>query len=114
MKQPKIHNHRVEIGDLNESMKYVVVQMNCGDEMSLQVRVNVGSRDETDDIKGISHLLEHMFFQGSKGFPTSKQLEQQIQVQQIFVNQKIFEYKNDIKNIQMLNIELVCLSLIHI
>lgn len=77
-KQPKIQNHRVEVGDLNDSMKYVVVQMDCGDEMSLQVRVNVGSRDETDDIKGISHLLEHMFFQGSKGFPTSKQLEQQI------------------------------------
>lgn len=77
-KHLKIQNHRVDVGDLNESMKYVVVQMDCGDEMSLQVRVNVGSRDETDDIKGISHLLEHMFFQGSRQYPTSKELEKQI------------------------------------
>ena len=75
---PKITNHNVDVGDLNSAMKYVVVQMDCGDEMSLQVRVNVGSRDETEDIKGISHLLEHMFFQGSKSYPTSKQLEKEI------------------------------------
>ena len=75
---PKITNHHVDVGDLNSAMKYVVVQMDCGDEMSLQVRVNVGSRDETEDIKGISHLLEHMFFQGSKSYPTSKQLEKEI------------------------------------
>ena len=29
--------------------------------------VNVGSMNETDDIKGISHFLEHMAFNGTKG-----------------------------------------------
>ena len=29
--------------------------------------VNVGSMNETDDIKGISHFLEHMAFNGTNG-----------------------------------------------
>jgi len=59
-------------------MKYLVVQIEGSDKLSVQVRVNVGSRDETDDIRGISHLLEHMFFQGSKKYPTSKELEVEV------------------------------------
>jgi predicted Zn-dependent peptidase len=71
-------DHAYLHGDLNSAMKYLVVQIQSGDKLSVQVRVNVGSRDETDDIRGISHLLEHMFFQGSKKYPTSKELQIEI------------------------------------
>ena len=71
-------DHKYLHGDLNSAMKYLVVQIQSGDKLSVQVRVNVGSRDETDDIRGISHLLEHMFFQGSKKYPTSKELEVEV------------------------------------
>ena len=49
---------------LKWSMKYVVVQMDCGDER-FSSKMNVG-RDETDDIKGMYDLLEHMFFKGQR------------------------------------------------
>ena len=38
------------------------------------VYVRVGSRHEDDGTNGISHLLEHLFFRGSKRFPDSVQM----------------------------------------
>lgn len=35
---------------------------------SIRLRVNTGSLNETDDIQGVSHFLEHMVFNGSKHF----------------------------------------------
>ena len=35
---------------------------------SIRLRVNTGSLNETDDIQGISHFLEHMVFNGSTHF----------------------------------------------
>ena len=45
-------------------IRYIVTNTNCGDEVVALIRVNVGSRDEKDSIKGMSHILEHMFFRG--------------------------------------------------
>jgi len=56
------------------NIKYVVSNTKCGDEVTALIRVNVGSRDEKDQIKGMSHLLEHMFFRGTKKYPTQKDL----------------------------------------
>jgi len=55
-------------------IKYIVSNTKCGDEVVALIRVNVGSRDEKDSIKGMSHILEHMFFRGTKRFPTQKDL----------------------------------------
>ena len=38
--------------------------------------VNVGSMNETDDIKGISHFLEHMAFNGTLGSTGYEKLDQ--------------------------------------
>lgn len=35
---------------------------------SIRLRVNTGSLNETDDIQGVSHFLEHMVFNGSNHF----------------------------------------------
>ena len=35
---------------------------------SIRLRVNTGSLNETDDIQGVSHFLEHMVFNGSTHF----------------------------------------------
>lgn len=35
---------------------------------SIRLRVNTGSLNESDDIQGVSHFLEHMVFNGSKHF----------------------------------------------
>jgi predicted Zn-dependent peptidase len=65
-------------GLLNPSLRYIVTHVKGTKEMSLQIRVNVGSRDESPEISGLSHLLEHMFFQGSQNYPTVKELESEV------------------------------------
>lgn len=40
------------------------------------VMVHTGSRDETPELAGISHLLEHMMFRGSAMFPNFTQLSE--------------------------------------
>jgi len=38
--------------------------------VSLQVWVHVGSKDETDETRGLAHIQEHMLFQGTDQFPS--------------------------------------------
>jgi len=65
----------IKHGFINKSnIKYVVTNTKCGDEVVALIRVNVGSRDEADELKGMSHLLEHMFFRGTEKYPTQSDL----------------------------------------
>lgn len=73
-----IRNHPIKVGLLPSGIRYLLVKTDSDNKVSVQIRVNVGSRDEEPRIKGISHLLEHMFFQGSESYPTSKKLEREI------------------------------------
>jgi predicted Zn-dependent peptidase len=41
---------------------------------SIQVFCSVGSAMENDDMRGISHLIEHMVFKGTKKLPSSKHI----------------------------------------
>jgi predicted Zn-dependent peptidase len=68
----------IKFGSLNPSMKYIVCKTKNENHISIQIRINAGSRDEKNNIHGISHLLEHMFFQGSIKYPTQKDLESAI------------------------------------
>ena len=70
--------NKIKYGQLNPTIRYIFCKTNSNNDLSIQIRVNVGSRDETNKIHGISHLLEHMFFQGSLNYPTQKQLESEI------------------------------------
>lgn len=66
----------IKQGTINKrnKIKYIVTNTKCGDEVIALIRVNVGSRNEKDSIKGMSHILEHMFFRGTERFPTQKDL----------------------------------------
>src|SRR3989344_7830880 len=44
------------------------------DSVTTLVGVGAGSRYETKKINGISHFLEHMFFKGSKKYPTAENI----------------------------------------
>lgn len=44
------------------------------DSVTTLVAVGAGSRYETRKINGISHFLEHMFFKGSRKYPTAEQI----------------------------------------
>ena len=62
------------VGTLHKNMKYIVTPMTNTKQVSLQIYVPVGSRDEANDISGLSHLLEHMIFQGSESYPDVKDI----------------------------------------
>ncbi len=44
------------------------------DSVTTLIAVGAGSRYETRKINGISHFLEHMFFKGSRKYPTAQQI----------------------------------------
>ena len=57
----KIHSYKLANGH-----RISIIPME-GSPTIVQNYVNVGSMNETDDIKGISHFLEHMAFNGTTG-----------------------------------------------
>jgi len=70
--------NQIKYGQLNKSIRYILCKTKSNNDISVQIRVNAGSRDEQNNIHGISHVLEHMFFQGSKKYPTQLELESEI------------------------------------
>lgn len=61
-----------EIKKFNNGLRALCVPMKSTEAATVSVLVNTGSVYETRKISGISHFLEHLFFKGSKKFPTSK------------------------------------------
>jgi predicted Zn-dependent peptidase len=59
---------------LPSGLRLVHVPMTEDNRFYLGATIASGSRYEPKTAKGISHLLEHMMFRGSKRFPTFKQL----------------------------------------
>lgn len=47
--------------------------------VSMILTYNVGSRQESDDIAGISHFIEHMLFKGTLKRPSPEQIAEQIE-----------------------------------
>jgi predicted Zn-dependent peptidase len=70
--------NQIKYGSLNTSIKYILCKTKSNNDISVQIRISAGSRDETSGIHGISHVLEHMFFQGSEKYPTQFELESEI------------------------------------
>ena len=54
---------------LNNGATVVEDRMAEAQSFTLLVMFKTGSRNETDEIWGISHFLEHMVFKGTKSFP---------------------------------------------
>jgi predicted Zn-dependent peptidase len=51
---------------LDNGLRVVLVPMQNSEAVTIQVLVGVGSNNETKEINGISHFLEHLFFKGTK------------------------------------------------
>ena len=41
---------------------------------AMQLFCDVGSAYETDDMRGVSHFIEHMCFKGTKNLPSTKEI----------------------------------------
>src|SRR3989338_8957473 len=59
---------------LKNGLTLITVPMPHLDSVTTLVAVGAGSRYETKRINGISHFLEHMFFKGSRKYPTAEQI----------------------------------------
>ena len=57
---------------LSNGLTLITVSMPQMDSVTTLVGVGAGSRYETRNINGISHFLEHMFFKGSRKYPTAE------------------------------------------
>jgi len=51
--------------ELNNGLKIIAEVSPAAASMALGFFVRTGSRDETDDVHGVSHFLEHMMFKGT-------------------------------------------------
>ena len=59
---------------LKNGLTLITVPMPHLDSVTTLVAVGAGSRYETRKINGISHFLEHMFFKGSRKYPSAEQI----------------------------------------
>jgi predicted Zn-dependent peptidase len=55
----------VNVSTLSNGLKVITDRMDSVETVALGAWVNVGTRHETADVNGISHLLEHMAFKGT-------------------------------------------------
>ena len=60
------------ISKLNNGITVASERIEHVNSFSLGFWFNVGSRDETNNTNGISHLLEHMFFKGTRNRTATK------------------------------------------
>ena len=59
---------------LKNGLTLICVDMPHLDSITTLVAVGAGSRYEVKKINGISHFLEHMFFKGSRKYPTAEKI----------------------------------------
>ena len=63
-------------GRLDNGMRYILRQNATPEGTALvRMRIDSGSLDETDAEQGLSHYLEHMAFNGSKGIPEGEMIK---------------------------------------
>lgn len=52
----------------NNKIKYVIETNKCMNTTTVMVTIKTGSRNESENVYGISHLIEHLLFQGTNNF----------------------------------------------
>ncbi|MEM7689370.1 MAG: insulinase family protein [Pseudomonadota bacterium] len=63
-------------GQLDNGMRYVLRRNSTPEGTALvRMRIDSGSLDETEKERGLSHYLEHMAFNGSKGIPEGEMIK---------------------------------------
>src|SRR5688572_10354949 len=63
-----------KIKTLKSGLTLITVDLPHLDSVTTFVAVGAGSRYESRRVNGISHFLEHMFFKGSKKYPTAEEI----------------------------------------
>ena len=61
-------------GNLKNNMKYIICRNKNYKSATIMFKVKVGSRNEINNIRGISHFIEHMLFKGTINKNTAKNI----------------------------------------
>lgn len=64
---------------LKNGLTVILQSMSFVNSVSVYVTVGAGPRYETKESAGLAHFLEHMLFEGTKRFPTAKDVAQYIE-----------------------------------
>ena len=56
----------ITVSSLNNGLRIVSKNVPTVETVSISAWINVGARDESKETNGISHVLEHMAFKGTK------------------------------------------------
>ena len=64
---------------LSNGLKVIMNKNNNQPTTTIAVMVNIGSNWETKELNGISHFVEHLFFKGSKKYPTQRDLSLELE-----------------------------------
>ncbi len=60
----------LHLGKLRNGVRLLTIPLEGAESVVTMVLVKTGSRNETNEQLGISHVLEHMVFKGTKKYPT--------------------------------------------
>ena len=69
IKKPKFDNRTFNGGQLDNGIKFSIVNDSHLEKSFVTVCLKVGSFSDPDGYKGLAHFLEHMLFMGSKKYP---------------------------------------------
>ena len=62
----------------NNGLKLITAPMKGTRAVTVLILVGIGSRYETEELNGITHFLEHMFFRGTSKRPSAKSISETI------------------------------------
>lgn len=80
---------------LKNGLGYLIIQDELINKASFSIDIKVGTFDESKKLAGISHLIEHLVFKGSKNYKNSKIFFKLIDLGQGYYNAKTgFEFTN--------------------
>jgi len=63
---------------LRNGIRVITIPMKNTKTVNVLVLIGTGSKYETKEINGISHFLEHMFFKGTKKYPTALKVAERL------------------------------------
>jgi len=69
---------KYNLSTTKSGLKLLEIPVAGAKSVTVLVLFGVGSRYETDEIAGLSHFLEHMFFKGSKKRPTAMAISETV------------------------------------
>lgn len=69
-----LRSNDLKIKTLKNGLTLITIDLPHLDSVTTLIAVGAGSRYEVKQTNGISHFLEHMFFKGSRKYPTAEQI----------------------------------------